>query len=205
MSIEDMVSRLPLLGGFLGAQSDAEKNLLRKQEQMAREAAARRQQQVLEAPQMTATAQSLLAFNPMNQRMAATYGPEAAFTPQQFAQMVQNPNRFPGIDEWARGQGGGMPTGGSGKAPHVTEMIRNMRDGKAPQGTGMPGGVDTLVNYQGTDPRVQAQIEEYIRQKQQYEAAEARRRQMMEQGISQPGPGPAPLGPRPGPAPARRF
>lgn len=159
---EDTMARLPLIGPLTGSQTDAEKALLAKQRQMAAEAAKRQQQQQLTAPQMNATAQSMLAFNPLNQKMAQTYGAQAAFTPQQFAQMVQNPNGPPLMDQ-------------------------------------------DLINYQGTDPKMQARLDEYYRQRRLYEEAEARRRQMMEQGLAQPGPGPAPLGPRPAPAPARRF
>lgn len=86
---EDFRSRLPLVGGLTGAQSDAQKALLAKQKQMAEEA--KKRQRINEQARMNALGQKILAFNPQNQMMAQMFGPEAAFSPQQFAQMAQNP------------------------------------------------------------------------------------------------------------------
>jgi hypothetical protein len=48
-------------------------------------------------------------------------------------------------------------------------------------------------NYKGTDPKVQKDIEEYIRRKKEYDAAEASRHDMLMGGIQRPGPGPTPI------------
>lgn len=48
-------------------------------------------------------------------------------------------------------------------------------------------------NYQGTDPKTQADIVEYIRRKKEYDAAESARHSMIMGGVQQPGPGPAPI------------
>lgn len=86
---EDTLSKVPVLGGLMGAQSDAEKALLKKQEQMAAETKA--QQEKNARMRMQALGQSMLAFNPQNQMMAQMFGPQAAFTPQQFAAMGNDP------------------------------------------------------------------------------------------------------------------
>lgn len=190
--VSSILGGLPIIGGFFGGQSDAEKALVRKQEQMAAEVRRRQQQQALQAPQLQGTAQSMLAFNPLNQAMARMYGAESAFTPAQLAKMVQNPNAFPGIDEWQRQQ----PGGGVGGQEKMNAMLRGDRTPPQPQ---------SLTNYQGNDPKIQAQVEEYLRQKQMYEEAERRRRETIMGGFQEPGPGPAPLGPRLAPAPGRRF
>lgn len=96
---EDMVARIPLVGGFLGAETDAQKALVKKQEELAKEAAKRAQMNA--NARMNALGQSMLAFNPQNQMMAQMFGPQAAFSPQQFAQMAQDP-RVAGVP-WGSG------------------------------------------------------------------------------------------------------
>jgi len=86
---EDLRSKIPGLNELTGAQGDAEKALQKKQEELAREAKLRRQQ--MQEARMNALGQSMLAFNPQNQAMAQMFGPQAAFSPEQFAQMAQNP------------------------------------------------------------------------------------------------------------------
>lgn len=90
---EDTMSKIPIFGGLAGAKSDEQKRLLAKQEQLAKEAEAqaRRNQQM----RMQALGQSMLAFNPQNQMMAQMFGPQAAFSPQQFAQMANDPGAKP--------------------------------------------------------------------------------------------------------------
>lgn len=90
---EDTVARVPIVGGLMGAQSDAQKALIKKQEQMAAEAKA--QQERNRQMRMQALGQSMLAFNPQNQMMAQMFGPQAAFSPQQFAQMAGDPGAKP--------------------------------------------------------------------------------------------------------------
>jgi hypothetical protein len=72
-----------------GGQSEADKALLQKQEQMAREAELRREQ--TNNARMDALGQRMLAYNPHNQLMAQMFGPQAAFAPTDFANMVHNP------------------------------------------------------------------------------------------------------------------
>lgn len=86
---EDTMSRVPVLNSLTGAQSDAQKALIKKQQEMAADAK-KRQEQNAQA-RMNALGQSLLAFNPQNQMIAQMFGPQAAFSPQQFAQMAADP------------------------------------------------------------------------------------------------------------------
>jgi hypothetical protein len=86
---EDMVARIPIVGGLVGAETDSQKALVKKQEELAAEAKKRAQQN--QQARMNALGQSMLAFNPQNQMMAQMFGPQAAFSPQQFAQMAQDP------------------------------------------------------------------------------------------------------------------
>ncbi len=87
---EDMVARIPLVGGFLGAETNSQKALVKKQEELAAEA--KKQQQRNAQARMQALGQSMLAFNPQNQMMAQMFGPQAAFSPQQFSQMGADPS-----------------------------------------------------------------------------------------------------------------
>ena len=87
---EDTVARLPVVNGLLGAESDSQKALIKKQEQLAEETKKRAKQNA--QARMNALGQSMLAFNPQNQMMAQMFGPQAAFSPQQFAQMAQDPS-----------------------------------------------------------------------------------------------------------------
>lgn len=86
---EDTMSKIPVLNAIGGYQSDEQRALMQKQEQLAKEAEAqaKRNQQA----RMQALGQSMLAFNPQNQMMAQMFGPQAAFSPQQFAQMAGDP------------------------------------------------------------------------------------------------------------------
>lgn len=105
---EDTLARVPVLGGLMGAQTDATKALLKKQEQLAAEAKA--QQQKNAQMRMQALGQSMLAFNPQNQMMAQMFGPQAAFSPQQMAQMGNDPGaRSPAEFEAAQKQAMGQP------------------------------------------------------------------------------------------------
>ncbi len=144
---ENTLARVPVVGSLLGAKTDSEKALEGKQKQMAAEA--RKQQELNQQSRMNALGQQMLAFNPQNQMMAQMFGPQAAFQPEQLAQMAQNPMK-PAYDEkWS--------------------------------------------NYKGTDPKTQADIEDYIKRKAEYDRQEAARRDMLMGGIQQPGAGPAPI------------
>lgn len=83
-----------LAGVFgLGGDDKAKKALLRKQEQMAKEFEAQRQQQ--HQQRLQALSQQTMAFAPRNQMMAQMFGPDAAFSPQQFADMASDPAAKP--------------------------------------------------------------------------------------------------------------
>jgi hypothetical protein len=70
-----------------GGRTKEESALLEKQQQLAQEAKVRQGQQ--QDARMNSLGQQLLAFNPRNQMMSQMFGPGAAFTPEQMAQMVQ--------------------------------------------------------------------------------------------------------------------
>lgn len=107
---EDAMSKVPVLNAIGGYESDAQKALIKKQEELAAEA--KKRQEINQRMRMQALGQSLLAFNPQNQMMAQMFGPQAAFSPQQFAQMGNDPGAQPLADAekaWqnAAAQGGG--------------------------------------------------------------------------------------------------
>lgn len=135
------------INALTSGKTKEEKALLAKQEQLAHEAKVRQGQQ--QDARMNQLGQQLLAFNPSNQLMAKMYGPDAAYSPEQMANMVQ------------------------GQKP--------------------PDADPSLINYQGTDPKKRAEVQEWIRRKKEFDAAEAQRRDMMLNGITQPGPGPTPI------------
>lgn len=145
---EDTLDKVPLIGAF--TRSDEEDALVAKQKELAEVAKKRLAQQ--QQAGMNALGQRMLAFNPQNQLMAQMFGPEAAFSPEQFAQMTQNP-------------------------------------------MGPPQGRPETVNYQGGDPKMLAEIDQLMKQRREYEAQEQRRKDMLMNGIQQPGPGPQALKP----------
>lgn len=79
----------PTLNAIFGGRTKEEKALLDKQRQMAEEMQLRREQQSQQ--QFDLLGQKMLAFAPRNRMMAQMFGPEAAFSPTEFAGMVQNP------------------------------------------------------------------------------------------------------------------
>lgn len=86
---ENTMSKIPVLNALGGFEPDSQKALVKKQEQLAAEAKKRAAQNA--QARMNALGQSMLAFNPQNQMMAQMFGPQAAFSPQQMAQMAQDP------------------------------------------------------------------------------------------------------------------
>jgi hypothetical protein len=87
---------LLLQGGALVAnqiRTRAEKDLIKKQEEIAAAADARRAQVQQEG--MNRLGQQMLAMNPMNQTMAEMFGPSAAYTPDQMAGMAADPGANP--------------------------------------------------------------------------------------------------------------
>lgn len=156
--LEDFGSGIPIVGPLLGLESDEQKALVAKQQQLAREAKLRRAE--LDRQNLNSLGQSMLAFSPHNQVMSQIYGPQAAFSQTQMSAMIANPK--------------GMPE--------------------------MPQGMDQT----STDPRVQAEQERVMRERDEWRANEERRRKLLEANFAPPAPGPAPLDPR-RPAPARRY
>ena len=86
---EDTRSKIPLIGPLSGARSDATKQLMATQQRLAEET--RKQAERNQQMRMNALGQQMMAFNPQNQAVAQMFGPEAAFNPQQFAQMANDP------------------------------------------------------------------------------------------------------------------
>ncbi len=86
---EDTMSRIPGLNAIGGYKSDESKALIKKQEELAKEAELQKKRNA--QMRMQALGQSMLAFNPQNQMMAQMFGPQAAFSPQQMAQMAADP------------------------------------------------------------------------------------------------------------------
>lgn len=93
---EDTMSRIPGLNAIGGYESDADKALIEKQKQLAAEA--KKREEANAQARLQALGQSMLAFNPRNQMMAQMFGPQAAFSPEQFAQMGSDPYAKP-IDQ----------------------------------------------------------------------------------------------------------
>lgn len=87
---ENTRSKIPVLNELTGAKSDEEKQLLAAQQKLADDLGKR--QKANEQARLNAIGQKMLAFNPQNQMMARIYGPEAAFSPQQMAQMAADPS-----------------------------------------------------------------------------------------------------------------
>ena len=138
-------------------QTPEQKKLIELQQKMALEAQQRQGQ--LQDQRMNALGQQMLAFNPRNQMLADMFGPQAAFQPEQVAQMVK-----------------GQP----------------------------PAYNPAWTNYQGTDPKIRADIAEYVRRLNEYNAAEEQRKSMVMGGFQAPGAGPVPIN-MPAPQAARKF
>jgi hypothetical protein len=178
---EDTTAKLPVLGSLTGSRTDEYKALIKKQEQMAREAAAQRKAQHQQGLQ--SLGQSLAAFGPRNQMMAQMFGPEAAFTPQQIGAMSADPAgppKPPMVKPGGEGGGGFNPG----------QMLADAAGlGAGPEGDGRV----SVAGYTGTDPTIQKEVEKYLRELAEWKEQEARRRQMVEQSIGPRGPGPAPI------------
>lgn len=135
---ENTRSKIPLVGGLTGAQSDAEKALIAKQKQMAEDA--ERQKRANEQARMNELAQQVMAFNPRNQVMAQMFGPDAAFTPQQMGQMVADPgakSQADYHDAWQQSMASGKPMQGM-TADDMARMQANQRRQQMVQGNMQP-------------------------------------------------------------------
>lgn len=107
-----------------GGDSKERRALLAKQEELAMEAQRRRGQ--MQDARMNALAQQVLAFSPHNQTMAQLFGPQAAFTPEQAAGMVQGP-KPPPLDPSLVNYKGGDPK----KQAQVEEWVRRQKEYEA--------------------------------------------------------------------------
>lgn len=93
---EDTMSKIPGLNAIGGYTSDADKALVEKQKQLAEEA--KKREEANAQARLQALGQSMLAFAPRNQMMNQMFGPQAAFSGQQMAQMANDPYAQP-IDQ----------------------------------------------------------------------------------------------------------
>jgi hypothetical protein len=105
---EDTMSKIPGLNAIGGYQPDSQKALIKKQEELAKDAELQKKKN--QQMRMQALGQSMLAFNPQNQMMAQMYGPQAAFSPQQMAQMAGDPGAM-SQDDWSRAHQESLRTG----------------------------------------------------------------------------------------------
>jgi hypothetical protein len=86
---EDTMSGVPVLNTLSGAKSNEQKELERRQQEMATQL--QKRAAVNQRARLQALGQKMLAFNPQNQMMAQMFGPQAAFSPEQMAQMTADP------------------------------------------------------------------------------------------------------------------
>lgn len=97
---EDTLARVPVVGALTGSKTKAQKRLVEEQERMA--ADMRKRSAMNERARLNAMQQRLGAVAPLNQAMAQMYGPDAAFSPEQFAQMGASPfGPYKGV--WGQG------------------------------------------------------------------------------------------------------
>jgi hypothetical protein len=179
---EDVLAKIPILGPLSGAETEEEKALLRKQKQLAEDA--KRRAEITGPARMAALNQSMLAFAPRNRVMAQMFGPEAAFTGKQMADMSANPMG---------------PTPGD---PQVVKLAGQLQQYK------LNSYEDVLAfNKQTgqhlTDPKGFAQAKQYLDQQKAAEDAEKNRRTGLEQAFALPPPT-APNAPDQA-APVRRY
>ena len=97
---EDTLARIPVVGALTGSKTKAQKRLVEEPKRMA--ADMRKRSAMNERARLNAMQQKLGALAPLNQAMAQMYGPDAAFSPEQFAQMGANPfGPYKGV--WGQG------------------------------------------------------------------------------------------------------
>ena len=97
---EDTLARIPVVGALTGSKTKAQKRLVEEQKRMA--ADMRKRSAMNERARLNAMQQKLGALAPLNQAMAQMYGPDAADSPEQFAQMGANPfGPYKGV--WGQG------------------------------------------------------------------------------------------------------
>lgn len=171
------------MSGLMGDDTD-EKALVAKQRQLAAEAQRRREEQ--QRSQMRALNQQMLAFGPRNQVMAQMFGPEAAFTGKQMADMTANPMGAPQPPE---GEIANLAKAWEGL---TDDQIRSINAGTNPDPASARRNVERQNAVLAHREKVRA-----------YEREEAARRAQMEAAFGTPQ-GPAPIAPTQAAA-ARRF
>jgi hypothetical protein len=180
---ENTLAQIPVVNSLTGSQSDSEKELLKKQKQLAEEAKRRAQRN--EQMRIRALAQAAGAFAPQNRVMAEMFGPDAAFSGQEMANLTANP----------------MP---SQLAPPSQNAARIAQ--QIPGLGGMTNQqVYDLAQRSGGQLPKESLFEawNYAKQKKAEDDQEAQRRSKVEAAFATPQ-GPAPINPIQA-APARRY
>jgi hypothetical protein len=179
---EDVLARLPVLGPLLGAESSEQKALIAQQKRMAEDA--KRREELLRPARLAGFQQSMGAFAPRNKMMANVFGPDAAFSGKQMADMTADPMGGPTAD------------------PKVMALEQQLKK----------YGIDNYAELQAFNKDTDSRLTDnkgftaaMAFRKQRDEAAlkEKQRRAQMEQ-LFATGPGPAPINPIQA-APVRRF
>ena len=180
---EDLVAQIPVVNSLTGAKSDSEKELLKKQEQMAREAERRAQRN--EQMRIRALSQAAGAFAPQNRVMAQMFGPDAAFSGKEMADLTANP----------------MPSQLAPPSQHAAQLVQQIPG----LGTMSNQQVYDLAQRSGGRLSKESLFEawNYAKQKQAEDDKEAARRAQVESAFGTPQ-GPAPINPVQA-APSRRF
>jgi hypothetical protein len=178
--------------GFLDPDDEDQKKLIRKQEQMAREARAR--EDSLRRAGLQSLGQTMGAFGPRNRAMAEMFGPEAAFSGEEVANMTADPEAIRGKD--------GAP---ALKAPYP--WIQDAYDrGEHNMPLDLYSykalGTDTLSQEQKESHYLQ--LQEYARQRREWEAQEGARRAAAVKAFTPTSDGPARI-PTTQAAPAKRY
>lgn len=180
---ENTLAQIPVVNSLTGSKSDSEKELLKKQEQLAREAERRAQRN--EQMRIRALAQGAGAFAPQNRMMAQMFGPDAAFSGKEMAALTANP----------------MPsqlTPPSQNAARLAQQIPGLGGMTNQQ-------VYELAQRSGGQLPKESLFEawNYAKQKKAEEDQEAARRSQVEAAFGTPQ-GPAPINPVQA-APSRRY
>jgi hypothetical protein len=179
---EDVLAKIPIVGPLSGAETEEQKALVRQQKRMAEDA--KRRAEIMGPARLQAMNQQMLAFGPRNKMMAEMFGPDAAFTGKQIADMTANPM--------------GAPQGDP-KTAQVAQQLQKY---------GLKSYEDVLAfNKQTgshlTDSKGFMQAQQLMEQQKKAADDEKKRRAGLDQAFAV-GPGPAPLAPTQA-APVRRY
>lgn len=178
------------VGGVLGlttslfGDKDAEKRLIQQQRRMAEDAA--RRERILQQARAQANSQNMVAFAPHNKVMTQMFGPEAAFSGEQMADMTANPF--------------GAPKPPEGEIANLVRAWEGLSDQQIKE---MDRGTNPSAEAGRRNVERKNAVLEHRRLVREYEEQERQRRAKLEQNFA-PGAGPAPIAPVQA-APARRF